>query len=103
MRRTASISVSQAHSELSGLIGRARCGNERFVIGRRGTPMAALVGMDEFQAYQLHQAATEEEVLALSLSSSLFDLVGMGASERSDISEHTDEFLAKADFPEAND
>ncbi|NOR82905.1 MAG: type II toxin-antitoxin system prevent-host-death family antitoxin [Ardenticatenales bacterium] len=54
MRRTASISVSQAHSELSGLIGRARCGNERFVIGRRGTPMAALVGMDEFQAYQLH-------------------------------------------------
>jgi len=27
----------------------------------------------------------------------------MWASERSDISEHTDEFLAKADFPEAND
>jgi len=71
MCRTTSISVSQAHSGLSDLIGRARYGNERLVIEGRGALMAVLVGM--------------------------------GAGEHSDISEHTDEFLAKADSPEAND
>jgi prevent-host-death family protein len=103
MNRTTTVSVSQARSELADLLGRARYGNERFVIERRGKPMAVLVGMDEFQAYQLHQAADEDEMVAFSLSSSLFDLVGMGASERSDISEHTDEFLAKAYSLEDND
>ncbi len=103
MRRTTFISVSQARSELSELIGRARYGNEIVMIERSGTPMAVLLGFQEFRACQFFHAAKEQQPVPFSLSSSLFDLVGLGAGEHPDISEQTDEFLAKAYSPEAND
>jgi hypothetical protein len=65
--------------------------------------MAVLLGFEEFRACESLHAAKEHQPVPFSLSSSLFGLVGMAASERSDISERTDEFLAKAYSPQAND
>lgn len=44
------IQTSEVRKQLSDLIGRAYYGHERFVIHRTGRPMAALIGIHEYEA-----------------------------------------------------
>lgn len=44
-----SIGMAQAKSKLAELVGRAAYGGERFILQRRGQPMAVLIGVDEYE------------------------------------------------------
>ena len=44
------LQTSEVRRRLADLIGRAYFGNERFVIQRAGRPMAALIGIHEYEA-----------------------------------------------------
>lgn len=46
---TISIGMAEAKSKLAELVGRAAYGSERFVLERRGRPMAVLIGVEEFE------------------------------------------------------
>ncbi len=102
MRKPTPVSVSQARRELAELLRRVRDSSELFVIQQRGTPMAVLLGMEESQAYQSYRATSDDGIMDFSLSSSRFGLIAMGASARSDVSEHVDELLAEAYLAEAD-
>jgi prevent-host-death family protein len=44
-----SIGMTQAKSKLAELVGRVAYGGERFVLERRGQPMAVLINVDEYR------------------------------------------------------
>ena len=44
-----SISMVEAKSKLADLVGQVAYGGERFVLQRRGRPMAVLIGVDEYR------------------------------------------------------
>ena len=44
-----SISMVEAKSELADLVGQVAYGGERFVLQRRGRPMAVLISVDEYR------------------------------------------------------
>ncbi len=44
-----SIGMAQAKSKLAELVGRVAYGGERFILERRGQPMAVLISVDEYQ------------------------------------------------------
>ncbi len=54
------ISIAKAREGFSDLVNRAAFGNERFVVERRGKPLAALVSAQEYQ--QLMQLLGEQGV-----------------------------------------
>lgn len=54
------ISIAKARESFSDLVNRAAFGGERFVVERRGKPLAALVSAEEYQ--QLMQLLGEEGV-----------------------------------------
>jgi prevent-host-death family protein len=43
-----SVGMAKAKSRLSELVGRVAYGGERFILERRGRPMAVLIGVDEY-------------------------------------------------------
>ncbi len=52
------IGMAEAKSKLSDLVGRAAYGGERFILERRGRPVAILIGLDDYRRLQeLEQAA----------------------------------------------
>lgn len=54
------ISIGKAREGFSDLVNRAAFGGERFVVERRGKPLAALVSADEYQ--QIMRLLSEEGV-----------------------------------------
>ena len=54
---TISIGMAEAKSKLAELVGRAAYGSERFVLERRGRPMAVLIGVEEFERLKEQAAA----------------------------------------------
>jgi prevent-host-death family protein len=51
-----SISMADAKSKLSELVGQAAFGGRRFVLQRRGQPMAVLIGVEEYRLLQQAQS-----------------------------------------------
>lgn len=49
MRKPTPVSISQARRELAELLRRVRDNNQLFVIRRQGTPMAVLLGIEDFE------------------------------------------------------
>ncbi|MFQ6015968.1 MAG: type II toxin-antitoxin system Phd/YefM family antitoxin [Anaerolineae bacterium] len=45
------ISVSKAKSSFSEILGRVAYGGQQFVIQRRGKPLAAVIGMAEYEEF----------------------------------------------------
>jgi prevent-host-death family protein len=68
--------VTEAKAQLSALMARAGYGGERFLIERRGKPLAALVGVGDLESLEREGDAPSRPLGAL-------DLVGRGASWRS--------------------
>lgn len=48
---TKSISAMQARKEFGTYLNRVSFGKERFIIKRQGTPMAALISLDELEDF----------------------------------------------------
>jgi len=48
---TETVTAMDARNRLGTLLSRAPYAGERFIIERRGKPMAVLMGMDEYQRY----------------------------------------------------
>jgi len=51
------VSVAEAKSRISELIGRAAYGSERFLIERRGKPMAAIVSVQDLARLKPRETA----------------------------------------------
>lgn len=64
------VNVGEAKSRFSELISRA-AGGERFVIRRRGRPVAALIGVSELQRLEKSSAAARKHALPLGQSEDL--------------------------------
>jgi len=47
-----SIGMAEAKSRLAELVGQAAYGGQRYILQRRGRPMAVLVGIDEYRRLQ---------------------------------------------------
>jgi prevent-host-death family protein len=62
------IGMAEAKSKFASLIGQAAYGGKRFILERRGRPMAALIGMDEYQ----HLRSLEQEEQRLPMSPELY-------------------------------
>jgi prevent-host-death family protein len=45
------IGVAKAKSAFSEILGRAAYGGQRFIIQRRGKPLAVVIGMDEYEEF----------------------------------------------------
>lgn len=58
------VSVVEAKRRISELIGRAAYGGERFLIERRGKPMAAIVSADDLDRLEARRAAPRGGLLA---------------------------------------
>jgi len=43
------VGMEEAKSKLAELVGQAKYGGKRFLLQRRGRPMAVLVGVEEFE------------------------------------------------------
>jgi len=63
--KTKRISAAQAKAQLSALMARAAYGGERFIIERRGKPMAALVGAEDLARIEGGNEGTPKGALAL--------------------------------------
>ena len=62
------IRVTEAKAQLSALMARAGYGGERFVIERRGRPLAALVGLEDLERLEKERgAATPRPLGAIAL------------------------------------
>lgn len=70
------VRVSEAKAKLSELMARAGYGGERFLIARRGKPLAALVGVEDLEWLERGEAgASERPRGALALVGAWGDLV----------------------------
>jgi len=58
------VSVAEAKSRISELVGEAAYGGERFLIERRGKPMAAIVSAEDLSRLESAEAATGGGLLA---------------------------------------
>lgn len=61
MRKPTLVSISQARRELAELLRRVRDNNQLFVIRRRGTPMAVLLGMEDFEDQKSYRVARDRD------------------------------------------
>jgi prevent-host-death family protein len=57
------IRVTEAKAHLSALMARAGYGGERFLIERRGRPLAALVGVEDLERLEGEQGSTPSRPL----------------------------------------
>ncbi len=60
---TEKIRVTEAKAQLSALMARVSYGGERFVIERRGRPLAALVGVEDLERLEKERGATTSRAL----------------------------------------
>lgn len=60
---TERIRVTDAKAHLSALMARVGYGGERFVIERRGRPLAALVGVEDLERLEKERGATTSRPL----------------------------------------
>ncbi len=61
------VKVTEAKAHLSALMARAGYGGERFLIERRGRPLAALVGVEDLERLEGEGDATSRPLGALAL------------------------------------
>lgn len=63
------IGMAEAKSKLAELVGRVKYGGDRFILERRGQPMAVLIGVKEFERLQAsaNTAAAEPPVISAEL------------------------------------
>ena len=57
------VGVTEAKAHLSALMARAGYGGERFLIERRGRPLAALVGIEDLERLEGEQGSTPSRPL----------------------------------------
>jgi prevent-host-death family protein len=62
---TQSFDVASAKSKLSELLNRASYGNERFLIRKRGRPIAAIVSTDDLARLESGNASRPDGLLAV--------------------------------------
>ena len=73
--RVQKVSVAHAKAKLSELLARVAYGGDRYVIERRGKPVAALVGVDDLKKLDKATAEAPEPEGALALVGLWADLV----------------------------
>ncbi len=61
------VRVTEAKAQLSALMARVGYGGERFLIERRGRPLAALVGVEDLERLEGEGDATSRPLGALAL------------------------------------
>jgi prevent-host-death family protein len=83
--KTKKISAAQAKAKLSELLARVSIADERYVIERRGKPVAALVSMDDYERLDVKDAQQDER------PQGLLALRGLWADVLTD--EEIDEFI----------
>ncbi len=84
------IRVTEAKSQLSALMARVGYGGERFVIERRGRPLAALVGVEDLERLEQERgAATSRPLGAIAL------VGAWGEAEEKDLEVVLDETYAE--------
>lgn len=87
---TEKIRVTEAKAQLSALMARVAYGGERFVIERRGRPLAALVGVEDLERLEKERGATNSRPLGA------IALVGAwGEAEEQDLNAVLDEIYAE--------
>lgn len=57
------ISIAEAKSKFSEVIARTMYAGERFILRRRGKPVAAIVGIDDFKKIQLTDSSEDTGTL----------------------------------------
>ncbi|NCP16388.1 type II toxin-antitoxin system Phd/YefM family antitoxin [bacterium] len=62
------IGMAEAKSKFASLIGQTAYGGKRFILERRGQPMAVLIGVDEYQRLR----GLEQEAQRLPMSPELY-------------------------------
>ncbi|MFQ5853606.1 MAG: type II toxin-antitoxin system Phd/YefM family antitoxin [Candidatus Binatia bacterium] len=73
---TQGISVVEAKKRFSELLARAAYSRERFVIERRGKPMAALIGLKDLNLLEEKKAQEQEPQGLLAAAQALADYEG---------------------------
>ncbi len=58
------IGMAEAKSKLASLVGQTAYGGKRFILERRGKPMAVLMGMDEYQRLRILEAEAQRQPLS---------------------------------------
>jgi len=57
------VSIAEAKSKFSEIIARTIYAGERFIVRRRGKPVAAIVGIDDFKKIQLTNSSEDTGTL----------------------------------------
>ncbi|MFQ5811727.1 MAG: type II toxin-antitoxin system Phd/YefM family antitoxin [Anaerolineae bacterium] len=70
------ISVAEAKKRFSELLARAAYSGERFIIERRGTPMAALISLEDLNLLEEETAHDQEPQGLLAAAQALADYEG---------------------------
>ena len=65
-----SLSVVEARKNFSEIINRAAYARERFIIERRGKPMAAVISMNELRRYEEWEDTRDSQLLAKAIDQS---------------------------------
>ena len=86
---TEKIRVTEAKAHLSALMARVGYGGERFVIERRGRPLAALVGVEDLERLEKEWGITSRSRGALAL------VGAWGEAEEKDLDAVLDEIYAE--------
>jgi prevent-host-death family protein len=60
------IGMAEAKSKLAELVGQVRFGGDRYILERRGQPMAVLIGVKEFEQLQAQASTAVAEHPAIS-------------------------------------
>lgn len=55
------VGMEEAKSKLAELVGQAKYGGKRFLLQRRGRPMAVLVGVEEFEQIEAQASAAKAD------------------------------------------
>lgn len=61
------VSAAEAKAKFSALVAEVAYGGKRFIIERRGKPLAALVSIDDLECLEQGQATSERPLGALAL------------------------------------
>lgn len=61
---TRTIGMAEAKSKLSDLVGQVAYGNQRFILERRGRPVAVLISVDEYRRLQELEQAHYRQLLS---------------------------------------
>ncbi len=84
------VRVTEAKAQLSALMARVSYGGERFVIERRGRPLAALVGMEDLERLECEKGDAPSQPLGA------LALVGAwGEAEEKDLDAVLEEIYAE--------